>query len=230
MTSGRWPGWDLVIFDCDGVLIDSELLTIRVEVALLAERGIAITTDEIIERYCGISMEAMVADLEARFGCTLGDEFHSSHASRFASICETDLQAMAGIEAVLDGIPGKTCIASSSSPERLRHTLGLVGLYQRFEPYIYSATMVARGKPAPDLFLLAAAQMAADPECCVVVEDSLPGVTAAVAAGMTAIGFVGGGHCSPGRADQLRSGGAVVVIDRMPELLPTLARLSRRLR
>jgi HAD superfamily hydrolase (TIGR01509 family) len=222
--------WDLVIFDCDGVLIDSELLTIRVEVALLAELGIAITADEIIDRYCGISMTAMVADLEARFGCTLGDEFHASHASRFAAICETDLQAMAGVEAVLDGIPGKTCIASSSSPERLSHTLGLVKLHQRFDPHIFSATMVARGKPAPDLFLYAAERMAAHPACCVVIEDSLPGVTAAVAAGMTAVGFVGGGHCSAGRGDQLRSAGAAVVIDRMPELLPTLARLSPRLR
>jgi HAD superfamily hydrolase (TIGR01509 family) len=222
--------WDLVIFDCDGVLIDSELLTIRVEVALLAEFGITITAEEIIERYCGISMTAMVADLEARFGCTLGNEFHSSHATRFAAICETDLLAIAGVEAVLDGIPGKTCIASSSSPDRLRHTLGLVGLYQRFDPHIFSATMVARGKPAPDLFLYAAERMTADPACCVVVEDSLPGVTAAVAAGMTAIGFVGGGHCSASRADQLRSAGAAAVIGRMPELLPTLAALSSRLR
>jgi HAD superfamily hydrolase (TIGR01509 family) len=222
--------WDLVIFDCDGVLIDSELLTIRVEVALLAELVITITEEEIIEPYCGISMTAMVADLEARFGCTLGEEFHSSHATRFAAICETDLQAMAGVEAVLDGIPGKTCVASSSSPERLRHTLALVGLYRRFDPCIYSATMVARGKPAPDLFLYAAERMTADPACCAVVEDSLPGVAAAVAAGMTAIGFVGGGHCSAGRADQLRSAGAVVVIDRMPELLRTLARLLPRLR
>jgi beta-phosphoglucomutase-like phosphatase (HAD superfamily) len=110
VTGDRGSGRDLVIFDCDGVLIDSELLTIRVEMTLLAELGIAITTDEIIERYCGISMEAMVADLDARFGCTLGDEFHASHASRFAAICETDLQAMAGIEAVLDGIPAKPAL------------------------------------------------------------------------------------------------------------------------
>jgi HAD superfamily hydrolase (TIGR01509 family) len=222
--------WDLVIFDCDGVLIDSELLTIQVEEALLAELGITISADEIIERYCGISMTAMVADLETRFGCTLGDEFHARHASRFAALCETDLRAMAGVEAVLDGIPGKTCIASSSSPERLRHTLGLTGLYRRFHPHVFSATMVVRGKPAPDLFLYAAERMGADPARCVVVEDSLPGVAAAVAAGMAAIGFVGGGHCSPGRADQLRSAGAAVVIDRMPELLPALAALSQRLR
>jgi HAD superfamily hydrolase (TIGR01509 family) len=137
---------------------------------------------------------------------------------------------MTGVEAVLDGIAGKTCIASSSSPERLRYTLGLVGLYRRFDPHIFSATMVARGKPAPDLFLYAAERMAADSARCVVIEDSLPGVTAAVTAGMTAIGFVGGGHCSSGRADQLRSAGAAVVIDRMPELLPTLAALSPRLR
>lgn len=185
-------GWDLVIFDCDGVLIDSELLTIQVEVALLAEAGIAITAAEITERYCGISMTAMVADLEARLGCRLGDEFHACHATRFAAVCETELRAMPGIETVLDGGLGRICVASSSSPDQLRHTLGLVRLYRRFDPHIFSATMVARGKPAPDLFLFAADKMAADPARCVVVEDSVPGVTAAVAAGMCVIGFVGG--------------------------------------
>jgi HAD superfamily hydrolase (TIGR01509 family) len=222
--------WDLVIFDCDGVLIDSELLTIEIEVALLAEAGVAITGDEIIERYCGISMKGMIADLEARFGCRLGEEFTSRHAERFAALCETELTAIAGIEAALDAWPGKMCVASSSSPERLRHTLGLVSLYGRFDPHVFSATMVAHGKPAPDLFLYAAQQMDSEPGRCVVIEDSVPGVTAAVAAGMTAIGFAGGGHCAPGHADRLRAAGAPVVIDAMPDLVPALDRLSLRLR
>jgi HAD superfamily hydrolase (TIGR01509 family) len=230
VAGDRGPGWDLVIFDCDGVLIDSELLTIGVEVELLAEVGIAITGDEIAERYCGISMKSMVADLEARFGCPLGDDFAARHATRFAAVCETQLRAMPGIETVLDGGLGKMCVASSSSPERLRHTLGLVGLYQRFDPHIFSATMVARGKPAPDLFLFAAEKMAADPAHCVVVEDSVPGVTAAAAAGMTVIGFVGGGHCAAGHPDRLRSAGAAAIAETMPELLPALAALSPQLR
>lgn len=223
----RGASHDLVIFDCDGVLIDSEMLTIRLEVAMLAEAGIAITGDEIIERYCGISMKTMLADLEARLGCRLGDSFATDHAARFAAICETELRAMPGIDAVLDGIVGQTCVASSSTPERLRHTLGLAGLYRRFDPHVFSATMVERGKPAPDLFLFAAQRMAAEPMACVVIEDSLPGVAAAVAAGMTAIGFVGGGHCRLGHADRLRQAGASVVVEAMTELLPALAALPR---
>jgi HAD superfamily hydrolase (TIGR01509 family) len=137
---------------------------------------------------------------------------------------------MPGIEAVLDGLSSRMCVASSSSPERLRHTLGLVDLYRRFDPHVFSATMVARGKPAPDLFLHAAAQMGADPAGCVVIEDSVPGVTAAVAAGMTAIGFVGGGHCGTGHADRLRSAGAALVVETMTELLPALTALRSQLR
>jgi HAD superfamily hydrolase (TIGR01509 family) len=160
-------------------------------------------------------------------GCRLGDSFATDHAARFAAICETELRAMPGIDAVLDGIVGQTCVASSSTPERLRHTLGLAGLYRRFDPHVFSATMVERGKPAPDLFLFAAQRMAAEPMACVVIEDSLPGVAAAVAAGMTAIGFVGGGHCRLGHADRLRQAGASVVVEAMTELLPALAALPR---
>lgn len=220
----------LVIFDCDGVLIDSEPLAIRVEVALLGEAGIAIAGDEIVERYCGISMQTMVADLEARFGRPLGADFAARHAARFAALCEAELQAMPGIGAVLDAVPAKMCVASSSAPERLRHTLGHVGLYTRFEPNIFSATMVSRGKPAPDLFLLAAERMATGPERCVVVEDSVPGIAAAAAAGMTAIGFVGGGHCGRGHGDRLRAAGAAVVAETMSELLSALQAQPGRLR
>jgi len=230
VVSGRGPSWDLVIFDCDGVLIDSELLTIGVEVALLAEAGIAITGDEVIERYVGTSMKSMIADLEARFGCSLGDDFAARHALRVNKVFERELQAMPGIVEVLSGLRGKICVASSSSLERLRHTLGIAGLYNRFHPHIFSATMVARGKPAPDLFLHAAERMRAAPSRCVVIEDSVPGVTAAVAAGMTAIGFVGGSHCREGHAARLGAGGAAMVIETMSEMLPAITELSRRLR
>jgi HAD superfamily hydrolase (TIGR01509 family) len=213
---------ELVIFDCDGVLIDSEMLAIRVETALLAEAGIAITGDEIIERYCGISMKMMLADLETRYRLPLGDSFVARHAAQLAALCEAELSAMPGVEAVLEALSGRVCVASSSAPERLRHTLGLVDLYERFAPNIFSATMVERGKPAPDLFLHAAACMATDPVRCFVIEDSVPGIGAAVAAGMVAVGFVGGSHCPPAQGKRLRAAGAAAVVGRMADLLPVL--------
>jgi HAD superfamily hydrolase (TIGR01509 family) len=124
---------------------------------------------------------------------------------------------------VLDALTCKTCVASSGRPDRLRHALSLVGLYDRFSPNIFSAVEVAHGKPAPDLFLHAAERMGVPPGRCVVIEDSLPGVTAAVAAGMTVIGFVGASHCRPGDAARLATRGAAAVIDDMARLLPILA-------
>ena len=215
---------DLVIFDCDGVLVDSELLSVRADVACLAEDGIEVSPDEVLARYTGISLAAMVADLEARHGRLLPD-FAARHQRRLEALFTAELRAMAGIEAVIDSLPCRCCVASSSSPERLRLALSLVGLFDRLHPDIFSATMVARGKPAPDLFLQAAAQMGVAPAACVVVEDSPPGIAAAGAAGMTAIGFCGGSHCRRGHAEKLRQGGARLVIDRLDRLLPALSAL-----
>ncbi|MGC2412910.1 MAG: HAD family hydrolase [Stellaceae bacterium] len=215
--------FDLVIFDCDGVLIDSELLSVRADLECLAEYGIDISAEEIIDRYTGISMAGMLTDLEVRYGRGLPD-FAARHQSRLRPLFEADLRAIPGVIEVLDSLACKTCVASSGTPERLQHALGLVGLYERFHPNIFSATEVARGKPAPDLFLHAAARMGVAPQRCAVVEDSLPGVVAAVAAGMVAIGFTGGGHCRPGQDSRLADAGAALVIDRMARLPATLAR------
>lgn len=214
--------WDLVIFDCDGVLIDSELLSIRADRECLAECGIELSVDEIRDRYTGISFAGMVADLEARHG-PLPADFADRHRTRLWPLFETELQAIPGVGAVLDSLTCKICVASSGRPERLKHALSLVGLYDRFHPHIFSATEVPRGKPAPDLFLYAAERMGVMPERCVVIEDSLPGVTAAVAAGMRVIGFVGASHCRPGDAARLSAQGAIAVIDDMAQLLPALA-------
>ena len=214
--------WDLVIFDCDGVLIDSELLSIRADRECLAECGIALSVDEIRDRYTGISFAGMVADLEARHG-PLPADFADRHRTRLWPLFETELQAIPGVGAVLDSLTCKICVASSGRPERLKHALSLVGFYDRFHPHIFSATEVPRGKPAPDLFLYAAERMGVMPERCVVIEDSLPGVTAAVAAGMRVIGFVGASHCRPGDAVRLSAQGAIAVIDDMAQLLPALA-------
>jgi HAD superfamily hydrolase (TIGR01509 family) len=125
---------------------------------------------------------------------------------------------------MLTALPQRRCVASSSAPERLRHSLSLTGLLRCFEPHVFSATEVARGKPAPDLFLFAAASMQVAPVGCVVIEDSVPGVQAAVAAGMRAIGFTGGGHCRPGHAERLRAAGAAAVTDAMAALPALVAR------
>lgn len=206
---------ELIIFDCDGVLIDSEAIACRVDAACLAEIGIAMSAEEIMERYLGISAAAMCTDIERRLGRVLPADFAETLHARVAAAFETELVAMPGIEAVLAAAPQRRCVASSSAPERLRHSLSLTRLLHRFEPHVFSATQVARGKPAPDLFLFAAASMQAGPAGCVVVEDSVPGVQAAVAAGMRAIGFIGGGHCRPGHGERLRAAGAVAVVDDM---------------
>jgi HAD superfamily hydrolase (TIGR01509 family) len=213
--------FDLVIFDCDGVLIDSELLSIQADIECLAEFGIDLSAEEIIERYVGTS--DMVADLEARYGRALPN-FDERHRELVRPLFEAGLQAIAGVAAAIDSFSCRSCVASSSSPERLRHALSLVGLFERFEPHIFSAAHVARGKPAPDLFLHAAERMGVAPQRCVVIEDSLPGVAAAVAAGMLAIGFTGGSHCRPGHDARLADEGAALVIERMTQLVPALAR------
>lgn len=218
--------FDLVIFDCDGVLIDSELLSVKADLECLAADGLDLSAEEILDRYTGISMAGMLADLEARYGRPLPG-FANRHRERLRRLFEADLRAIPGVEAVLDGLACPACIASSGTPERLHHALSLVGLFDRFDPHIFSAADVLRGKPAPDLFLHAAERMGVSPQRCVVVEDSLPGVAAAVAAGMIAIGFTGGSHCRPGHAARLAEEGAAAVIGRMAQLPPFLARRWR---
>jgi len=209
---------DLIIFDCDGVLIDSELIACRADAACLADIGIAISAEEIIERYAGVSTAAMFADLELRHGRGLPADFAETLRIRTAAAFETDLRPIPGVEAALRALPSHRCVASSSAPARLHQSLSLTGLLRYFIPHIFSATQVARGKPAPDLFLFAAAAMAAAAERCVVIEDSVVGVRAAVAAGIRVIGFTGGSHCRPGHAERLRDAGASVVYDDMRRL------------
>jgi HAD superfamily hydrolase (TIGR01509 family) len=218
--------FDLVIFDCDGVLIDSEMLSVQADIECLAEHGIELSAEEILDRYTGISLAGMLTDLEARFGRPLPD-FARQHRGRLERLFEDGLQPIPGVSEVLDSLACPSCVASSSTPERLWHALSLVGLYDRFHPCVFSAAEVTHGKPAPDLFLYAAARMGVAPVRCIVIEDSLPGIAAAVAAGMTAIGFIAGAHCRPGHDSRLLAQGAAIVIDGMAELLPALARLRR---
>src|SRR5207302_11179767 len=181
-----------------------------------------LSADEILDRYTGISLAAMLADLEQRHGRPLPD-FADRHRQCVTRLFEAGLQPIAGVTPLLDALACKVCVASSSTRERLRHALSLVGLFDRFDPHVFSAAAVARGKPAPDLFLHAAEQMRIESQRCVVIEDSLPGVAAAVAAGMTVIGFTGGSHCRPGHGARLAAQGAAPIVDDMAQLLPILA-------
>lgn len=208
----------LVIFDCDGVLIDSELLACGVDAACLTEAGFATTAEEVRDRYVGLGAAAMFADLEARHGRPLPPRFSETLHARLTEVFKRELRPIDGIFDLLAGLEYAVCVASSSTHERLRESLGLTGLYERFAPHIFSGTEVARGKPAPDLFLHAAARLGVMPARCVVVEDSVPGVSAAVAAGMKVIGFTAGAHCAPGHANRLLAAGAAGIAVRPGDL------------
>ena len=212
------PG--LVIFDCDGVLVDTERLTVGVEARVLTELGWPHTAEEVVARWMGRSSAAQLADLEDRLGAASTRTFDERTTAELLETFERELTAVEGIVVLLDhleaaGVP--TCVASSGTHERMRRTLGITGLYDRFASRIYSATEVEHGKPAPDLFLHAAGRMRAEPSACVVVEDSVYGVRAGVAAGMTVYGFAGG--LTP--ADELASAGAVT-FQAMADLIDVL--------
>jgi HAD superfamily hydrolase (TIGR01509 family) len=212
----------LVIFDCDGVLVDSERLAVREEAALLAELGWPLSQAEVIERFMGRSQAFMVQAILEQLGGRLPDGWQERLGRRYREVFDAELTPVDGIMEALDRIATPTCVASSGSHQMLRHTLELTGLYDRFAGRIFSASEVAHGKPAPDLFLHAATRLGADPAACAVVEDSRYGVQAARAAGMRAFGYTGG--LTP--PDRLAGPGTVLFDDmrRLPDLLAAAGR------
>jgi HAD superfamily hydrolase (TIGR01509 family) len=209
-----------VIFDCDGVLIDSERLAIKVEVEVLSELGWHLTEAEVIERFVGRSDRDMHAMIEAQLGSRLPVAWQDRFEPRYRQSFAADLAPVDGVVDALDQITLPSCVASSATHAHLRYTLQLTGLYERFAGRIFSSEDVARGKPAPDLFLHAAKQLATSPAECVVVEDSQPGVHAARAAGMRVLAYAGGLS-----RRELLEGPSTVVFDDMaalPELIDAL--------
>jgi len=182
----------LVIFDCDGVLVDTERIAVRIDVAVLAELGWKMSEAEVIERFMGKSDDAMTREIEAHTGRKLPESWEAPFRHLYREAFAAELTPVPGVVEALDTITLPTCVASSGTHEKIRYTLGLTGLYDRFAGRIFSVDDVRRGKPAPDLFLHAAGRMGAAPERCVVVEDSPYGVQAARAAGMRAFGYAGG--------------------------------------
>jgi HAD superfamily hydrolase (TIGR01509 family) len=195
----------LVIFDCDGVLVDSERIAVRVSAAGLRERGWAISEAEVIDRFVGRTDEYIGAEIARRLGAEVEAEWRVESVRRLREAFAAELRPVDGIVEALDAISSPTCVASSGTHEKIRHSLGVAGLLDRFEGRIFSASDVAHGKPAPDLFLHAAAVMQVTPARCAVVEDSPSGVQAARTAGMRVYAYTGG--VTP--ADRLRGPGTV---------------------
>ena len=210
--------FELVIFDCDGVLIDSERIAVKVDVEILREVGWQLTEAEIIERFMGRSDAYMRGEIEAAIGRPLCEDWAAALRPRFRAAMEAELEPVEGIVDALDRITLPTCVASSSTHDHLQFALGLTGLLDRFDGRIFSATDVEHGKPAPDLFLHAAATLGVPPDRCAVVEDSRYGIEAARAAGMRAFGYAGG--LTP--RDRL-AGPATTVFDHMHELPDLIA-------
>ena len=222
------PNFDLVIFDCDGVLVDSEVISCRAHADVLSRHGYPITSEQVFHRFLGRSTRQANLEVEAELGRALPEGFHLQLQDELHQTFETDLEAVPHIHATLDAIALPVCVASSGSHQRMRISLGRTKLYDRFAPNIFSASQVSNGKPAPDLFLFAAEQMNVAPERCVVIEDSVPGITGGRAAGMTVLGFHGGSHCREGYSRQLRDAGAAMIFDDMRRLPDLIAQLPHR--
>ena len=182
---------ELVIFDCDGVLVDSEPLSNRILAELLTAEGLPTTADDSIRLFMGRSWASVAALVEQRLGHPLPGGFSARYLDTLFEAFERELEPVAGVTDALDAIALPTCVASSGSHERIRTALRATGLLDRFDGRIFSATDVEHGKPAPDLFLHAATRMVFEPSRCVVVEDSPAGVQAARAAGMPVLGYAG---------------------------------------
>ena len=212
----------LVIFDCDGVLVDSERLIQDVDLAMIRELGWPITRAEILEQHLGRTEDEVTANIERVLGRPVPEGFAEGRQAAYVRAFTSRLTEVRGVRAAVEELHGRghdTCVASSGRHERMRLTLGRTGLRPLFEGRIYSAEEVDRGKPAPDLFRFAARQRGHEPASCVVVEDSPSGVTAARAAGMRVIGYAG---LTP--RDYLSS--ADEVLDDMADLVSAVDRLT----
>ncbi|WP_329453514.1 HAD family hydrolase (plasmid) [Streptomyces sp. NBC_01724] len=212
---------ELVIFDCDGVLVDSERIGVKVDVMIMADLGCNFTEAEIIERFVGSSDELYTAAVEERLGRRLEKNWRQRYEHLYRAAFAAELTAVDGITEALNSLTTPVCVASNGSHDNIRHSLQIASLSDYFKTHIFSAGDVPSGKPAPDLFLHAARSMGVEPARCVVIEDSAYGVQAARAAEMRAFGYCGG--LTP--ASRLEGPGTVVfeTMRDLPELLAAAA-------
>ena len=209
---------DLIIYDCDGTLIDTE--TIYAEINLKAYHLLGLThwtMDSYVDAMVGIPVAAGRKVLEADYGGPLPADFEAGIEREVHRRFTEELQSLPGVRNAVSLIDGPRCVASSTSLVPLKRNLATAGLIDLFDPHVFSASQVSRGKPHPDVFLFSAESMGARPDNCLVIEDSVPGVLAARAAGMPVIGFTGVAHDRARISARLKEAGAMAVIDHMAE-------------
>ena len=213
-------GFDLIIFDCDGVLVDSEIIAAKVESGLLTEAGFPISVEEMGERFAGMTWQNILLTVEREASIPLSASLIDKSEKLLDAALAKEVEIIDGVKQALARITEPRCICSNSGMSRLNMMLTKVGLKPYFEGHIYSAKDLGadRVKPKPDIFLHGAKQMGVKPDRCLVIEDSVHGVHAAVAAGMRVIGFTGASHTYPSHADRLTDAGAETVIARMSDL------------
>ncbi|NIP14609.1 MAG: HAD-IA family hydrolase [Pseudomonadales bacterium] len=211
-----------LIFDCDGVLVDSEIVAQRIERAHLASIGLHYDEVEFVHRFTGTSepefFQRVQEDARERLRCEIPDGIIPAMKRAVEAEIARALQPIAGADAMVARWRGLKAVASSSSETALRFKLTRTGLDAAFGAHVYSAELVGRGKPDPAVFLHAASRLEVEPSGCAAIEDSVNGIVAAKRAGMTAIGFVGGAHCVSGHADALRERGADAVFRSFSQL------------
>ena len=208
----------LLIFDCDGVLVDSELLANTAMAELMTQLGRPMTVQEALGLFVGKRLREVLAAAEALLGAPIPPAAAERAGRQLLERFRRDLKPIDGVRAAIEALPYRRCVASSSTPERIRISLETTGLVSLFGDRVFSAEQVANGKPAPDLFLLAARSLGAAPADCIVIEDSPLGIEAARSAGMRAIGFAGASQIDAAAARRIALAGADRVIRRMADL------------
>ncbi|MVA29150.1 HAD family hydrolase [Agrobacterium vitis] len=221
-------GFDLTLFDCDGVLVDSEIIAAKVESKLLTEAGYPISVEEMGERFSGMTWKNILMTIEKEVDIPLSASLIDKSEALLDQRLAREVKLVEGVTYALSRLQGPRCICSNSSSQRLDMMLTKVGLKEFFAPHVYSAKDLGadRVKPKPDIYLHGAAQFNVKPQNCVVVEDSVHGVHAARAAGMRVVGFTGASHTYPSHGDRLTEAGAETVIARMMDLPAVIAAMA----
>ncbi|MEP0519828.1 MAG: HAD-IA family hydrolase [Hyphomicrobiales bacterium] len=218
----------LIIFDCDGVLVDSEILASEVNRTLAKEMGMDISLDDLSLRFSGLTGDAIFEKIAEELEVPVPENIVERSDDLLDEALKQSLQAVPGVDAMLDMIDDPYCICSNSTGARLEQNLKIVSLFDRFRPHIYSAIEVKQNlpKPSPDVFLHAAETHCASPKDTIVIEDSSHGVEGAVAAGMRVIGFTGASHTYPGHGEKLMDAGAETTVSLLTDVHPTIEALK----